>query len=169
MEPDDRSIRITVVVDRLPRSNNPIRQRHKVSDGRSCPNILEVRPGLGRQTPLAELVQLGIGLRHTRIKLLEFLGVLEFGRDGLVDGPHDGIIPKRKLFRVSVEADHVTGAGRWWDRGGIVSIRSNITRPNFEARVSASLGALEGKLTRYRSRHREGPKRRYRVALECTC
>ena len=65
MESDDRPVRITVIFDRLPRPNNLIRQRHKISDGRSRPDILEVRSSFRRQAPLTELAQLGVRLRHT--------------------------------------------------------------------------------------------------------
>ena len=44
---------------------------------------------------------------------VEFHGVPKLGRDGLIDRPHDGIIPKRKPFRICAEADYVTGARRW--------------------------------------------------------
>jgi len=117
MEPNNRPVRIPVIVDRLSRPNNLVCQRHEVPDGRRRSNILEVRSTLRRQTPLPELVQLGIRLRHTRIKLVEFLGVLELGRDCLVDGPHDSIIPKCKLFRKCVEANYVAGAERCQGRG----------------------------------------------------
>ena len=56
------------------------------------------------------------------MKIIE-LFVLKIGRDGLIDRPHDGIIPKRKLFRFCAEANYITGAGRFgvrvveaWDR-----------------------------------------------------
>ncbi len=43
MESNNGPIRIPIVVNRLSRPNNLIRQRHKVPNCRSRPNILEVR------------------------------------------------------------------------------------------------------------------------------
>ena len=125
MESNNRPVRVSIIVNRLSRPNNLIRQRHEVPDRRSCSNILEVRSTFRCQTPLPELLQLGIRLRHTRVKLLEFLGVLKLGRDGLVDGPHDGIVPERKLFRICAETDHVTGAVVLVNFGGFLGLGRN--------------------------------------------
>jgi len=105
MESNDGPVRVPVIVDRLFGPNNLVRQRHQVPDGRRRSHVLEVRSTFRLQTPLPELVQLGIRLRHTRIKLVKFLGVSKIGRDGLIDGPHDGIVPKRKLLRIGAEAN----------------------------------------------------------------
>ena len=121
MGADNRPVRVPIIVDRLSRPHDRIRQRHEIPDGRSRSDVLEVRSSPRRQTPLSELFQFGIRLRHTRIELAELLGIAEVGRDRLVDGPHDGIIPKRKLFGVRVEADYIAWAVK--RIGGASSVR----------------------------------------------
>ena len=118
MESDNRPVRVPVIVNWLSGPNDLICQRHQVPNGRRRSNILEVRSSSRRQAPLPEFVQLCIRLLHTRVEFLEFVGVCEISRDGLVDGPDDGIVPERKLFRVRAEAYHVTGAE---DRGRIIN------------------------------------------------
>jgi len=120
MESNDRSIRNPVIINRFPRSNELVPQRRKVPNGRCSSNVLEVRSGFRRQTLLPVFLQLGVRLRHAGVKLIEFLRIPKVGRNGLVDGPHDGIIPKRSLFRIGTEASYVAGTvseagcvGRW--------------------------------------------------------
>jgi len=110
MESDNRPIRNAVIVDQFSRSIELVSQRHEITNGRSRSNILEVRSTLRRQALLPILLQLGVSLWYAGVKLLEFLGVPTICRDGLVDGPHDGIVPKRGLFRRGTEASHVTRA-----------------------------------------------------------
>jgi len=118
MESNDGPVRVPIIVNQLSGPNDLVRQRHQVPDGRRRSHVLEVRSTFRRQTPLPELVQLGTRLRHTRIKLVEFLGVLKIGRDGLIDGPHDGIVPKCRLFCICAEANYITGTGRFRGSGG---------------------------------------------------
>ena len=149
MESNDGPVRISIIVDRLPGPNDLVRQRHEVPDGRRRSDILEVRSIFRRQTPLPEFFQLGIRLRHTGIELLQFFGVPEVGRDGLIDGPHDGIIPKRKLFRIGAEANYVAGAGSCRGvgiGGGRQHKRSDVSDQTDRAEVihaaSSRLGSL---------------------------
>jgi len=117
MESDNRPVRVPIIVD-WSGSNDLICQRHQVPNCRRRSDVLEVWSSFRRQAPLPELVQLCIRLLHTRVELVELIGVREISRDGLVDGPDDGIVPEGKLFRVRAEAYHVTGAG---DMGKVIS------------------------------------------------
>jgi hypothetical protein len=126
MEPNDRPIRIPIVVDRLSRPDNLIRQRDEVPNGRARANVFEVRASVRRQTLLPKRLQLCIRLRYTGVKLFELVGIPKVGRDGLVDGPHDGVVPECKLFRVRAEANCVTraaserGAAGFRGKGNII-------------------------------------------------
>jgi len=180
MEPNNCPIRIPIIINRLPRSNNLIRQRHEVPNRRARPNILEIRPTLRLQTLLPKRLQLRIGLRHTRVKLHEFPGIAKLCRDGLVDGPDDGVIPKRCLFRGCTETDHVAGAlsGVGESGFGLSECRGKIIRyardersgtlytssgPRFKVKVLVNWElrrvARENKLTMCKSQRRGDPRK----------
>ena len=118
IESDDRPVRIPIVINRFSRPDNLVCQRDEVPNRRTRSNVFEVRSTFRLQAFLPVLLQLGIRLRNVGVKLLEFLGIPKICRNCLVDGPHDGVIPKGGLFRIGLETSYVARAVLWRDASG---------------------------------------------------
>jgi hypothetical protein len=97
IESDHGTIRDPPVVDWFALSYNGIPQRHEVPNGRTRPDVLQVRSNGAILAVFRKVLDLLFGRVDSRVQLVEVLFV-ELSRDGLVDGVGHCVLPERRLF-----------------------------------------------------------------------
>ena len=99
------------VVNRFTLSHERISQRHKVPNGRTRPEVFQVRSDGAVLATSSEIFMLLIGQVGLRVQFLE-VPFVEFSGDGFIDivGGH-GVLPERLFFLHGFEAGDSSRAG----------------------------------------------------------
>lgn len=104
------AIRDPPVINRLIFSHERISQRDEISNGRTRPEVFQVRPnGTVLATPREILIlaigQVGLGVQFVEVSFVEPSG------DGLVDTAGHGVLPKRLILLQGIETRNDSRAG----------------------------------------------------------
>jgi len=110
IEPNNGAITEPPEVNWFTLPQNRISQGHKVTDGGTRPNILQVRSSGTTLTISPEILELSLGRSDLGVQFTAIL-IVELSRDGLVDVPDHRVLPERVLFVLGVETGNISRAG----------------------------------------------------------